>query len=51
MAKKARETIKRIRCIDCKHAHPMGEFTIRCDIHKVGKAKNSIRLCDYFEDK
>lgn len=51
MSRSNNKTNRRVRCIDCKHAKPMGEFTIRCDIHKVGKAKNPIRLCDYYEDK
>ena len=53
MAKKARETIKNkfVRCIDCKLTQPLGEFTIRCAIYKVGKVKKSARLCDHFESK
>lgn len=50
MAKKTKEN-KSVRCADCRHTQPLGDYTIRCTIHKVGKVRNSPRPCDYFEAK
>ena len=50
MTKKTKEN-KSVRCADCRNTQPLGVYTIRCTVHKVGKAKNSPRPCDYFEAK
>ena len=40
-----------VRCADCRHAGKMGQLTVRCMTHGVGKVANARRMCEKFEHR
>lgn len=41
-----------VKCANCAHARPMityDNIVVRCMVLKIGKVKNSNRICSYYE--